>query len=314
MIWIIGTGLIGCEYGKVLTELGQEYVAVGRGEESANKFEQETGHVTLRGGIETFLQTQPALPDSAIIAVKTDTLSHVCRQLLYYGVKNILLEKPGFGMPDEAGNLAEEARKAGANVVLAYNRRFYSSVLKAEEIIREDGGVTSFNFEFTEWTHTFNPADYPAVTMRYWLLSNSSHVIDTAFFLGGEPTEINCYTAGENTLGWHPSASIFAGAGRTENGALFNYSAGWQSPGRWSVEILTRKHRLHLRPMESLQIQELGSVALAPVEIDNFFDTKFKPGFYLQTKAFVEGDLSRFCTIEQQAQYVKEYYNKIGNY
>ena len=39
-------------------------------------------------------------------------------------------------------------------------------------------------------------------------------------------------------------AALVAGAGVTENGALFSYHANWEAPGRWSVEIMTKKRRL----------------------------------------------------------------------
>ena len=63
--------------------------------------------------------------------------------------------------------------------------------------------------------------------------------------------------------------------------------------------------------METLQIQEKGSVAIKPVEIDNQLDIDFKPGFYLQTKAFVEGDYGRFCMVEEHVKHVNATYKKI---
>ena len=140
-------------------------------------------------------------------------------------------------------------------------------------------------------------------------MANSTHVVDTAFFLGGYPATLSSFQSG--SLSWHPRASTFSGAGITERGALFSYHANWEAPGRWSVELLTRKHRLYLKPMESLQIQEIGSVALNPVEIDNQLDIQFKPGFYLQTKAFIEGDYCRLCTLREQKEHIDKYYNKI---
>ena len=71
--------------------------------------------------------------------------------------------------------------------------------------------------------------------------------------------------------------------------ALFSYHANWEAPGRWSVEILTPKHRLYFKPMETLQIQEIGSVAVNPVQIDDTLDKEFKPGLYLQVKSFLDG-------------------------
>ena len=48
---------------------------------------------------------------------------------------------------EEFEDLVRATSEKEANVFVAYNRRFYASVLKAQEIIEEDGGVTSFNFE-----------------------------------------------------------------------------------------------------------------------------------------------------------------------
>lgn len=310
MIWIIGVGNMGIEYAKVLNALGTEFIAVGRGENSASVFEQQTGHKVVRGGLMRFLATKPEMPESVIVAVGVDLLSSTAIDLLLYGVKKILLEKPGVGLVNEIDNLL--AKSKDADVLVAYNRRFYSSVLKAEEIIKADGGVSSFNFEFTEWTHTFDVKSMNHITLSTWLLANSSHVIDTAFFLGGFPSEMSSYRSG--SLPWHPESASFAGAGVSDKKALFSYSANWEAPGRWVVEILTKKHRLYFKPMEALQIQELGSVAVNPVEIDNQLDLDFKPGFYLQTKAFLDGDYSRFCTIEQQKEHIDNYYLKISGY
>lgn len=314
MIWLIGTGLMGIEYAKVLNALHIEYTAIGRGDKSAVVFEEQTGHPVVRGGLKDFLKSSPERPEAAIVAVGIEALTATCVDLLDYGVNKILQEKPGFGWIREIDRILEVRKKNNAIVVLAYNRRFYSSVLKAEEIIKEDGGVSSFNFEFTEWSHVIAPLTKTQVEHNTWFMGNSSHVIDTAFFLGGNPKELCAYYAGENQLDWHPRGSKYVGAGVCENGALFSYHANWVAPGRWVVEILTKKHRLYFKPMESLQIQNLGSVAVNPVEIDNKLDIDFKPGLYLQTKAFLEGDYSRFCTIEEQKKNIENYYLKMSNY
>lgn len=305
---------MGIEYAKVLSTLGREFIAIGRGEQSAARFEETTGHEAIRDGLTKFLQNNPTLPDAAIVAVGIESLTSTCIELLHYGVKRILQEKPGIGWISEIYLLANETQKAQANVLLAYNRRFYSSVLKAEEIIKEDGGVSSFNFEFTEWSHTIAPLPKTTVEHQTWFMGNSSHVIDTAFFLGGTPKELCAYHTGENKQSWHPSGSVYAGAGITERGALFSYQANWNAPGRWVIEILTEKHRLYFKPMETLQVQNLGSVAINPVEIDNHLDVEFKPGFYLQVKAFIGKDDTRFCTIEEQKNHIDKYYKLMSGY
>ena len=311
-ILIVGTGLMGVEYAKVLAGLNQSFLAIGRGVINAEKFEKSTDHKAIAGGIEEYLKTNPEIPEAAIVAVGIEALAETTTQLLDFGVKKILLEKPGIGDPSEITALVDLAEKKGATVLLAYNRRFYSSVFKAEEIINQDGGVHSFCFEFTEWSHTIAPLLKTQVEHNYWFLGNSTHVVDTAFFLGGRPKKL--FALYKGGLNWHPASSVFVGAGESENGALFSYHADWEAPGRWVIEILTKKNRLLFKPMESLQIQQIGSVAVNPVEIDDSLDKKFKPGLFLQTKAFLENDFSRFCTLQEQAVMINKNYIPMSGY
>lgn len=308
MIWIIGAGTIAQEYAKVLTALGYQFQMIGRGEEKARQVEEALGYKVIRGGLDSYIETTPEAPEAAIVATNLGSLAPNTLALLKFGVKRILCEKPGFLFTDECEKVAALAKEKKAEVYLAYNRRFFSSVLKAQEIIAEDGGVTSFNFEFTEWGHVIAKYNKPQGELQNWLYANSSHVIDLAFFLGGEPVQMDCHTSGE--ISWHKPAA-FAGSGVSDKGALFSYQANWAAPGRWGVEVLTSQHRLYLRPMESLQIQNLGSVAINPVEIDDHLDKEFKPGFYLETKAFFEGGTERLCSFAQQEKHVKEIFNKI---
>lgn len=310
MIWIIGAGTIAQEYAKVLTALGYQFQMIGRGEEKARQVEETLGYKVIRGGLDSYIESTPEVPEAAIVATNLGALAPNTIALLKFGVKRILCEKPGFLFPEECEKVAALAKEKKAEVYLAYNRRFFSSVLKAQEIIAEDGGVTSFNFEFTEWGHVIAKYDKPQDELKNWFYANSSHVVDLAFFLGGEPVQMDCHTSG--VISWHKPAA-FAGSGVSNKGALFSYQANWAAPGRWGVEILTSQHRLYLRPMESLQIQNLGSVAINPVEIDDHLDKEFKPGFYLETKAFIEGEVKRFCSIQQQMNHIKNCYSKIQN-
>ena len=307
-IWIIGAGTIAQEYGKILKSLGHEFIAIGRGEEKAAAFTEALGVEAVAGGLEKYIATAPAVPEYAIVATNVSSLAPSCIALMNYGVKKIFAEKPGFCYPEECAEVAAVAKEKDAKLFLAYNRRFFASTCKAMEIIEEDGGLKSFNFEFTEWGHVIAKYNKPKCDLDNWFYANSTHVVDLAFFLGGMPTQMTSLISGE--LSWHKPA-VFAGAGVADKGALFNYSANWAAPGRWGVEMLTSQHRLYLRPMEQLQIQNIGSVAINPVEIDDHLDKEFKPGFYLETKAFLEGDYSRLCSIQEQAEHVEKIYNKM---
>lgn len=307
-IWIIGAGGIAQEYAKVLNNLGYDYDVIGRGINSATTFQEKTNHPVIIGGLKSFLEKAPVIPTHAIIATPISELSSNIIDLLNYGVKNILSEKPGFLYPKECKEVALLSYEKNANVFLAYNRRFYSSVIEAQKIIHEDGGVKSFHFEFTEWGHVIEKLNKPKADLENWFYANSTHVIDLAFFLGGKPLQMKSFTAGELT--WH-KPSIFSGAGVTNKGALFTYQANWEAPGRWGIEILTSKHRLYLRPMEQLQIQDKGSIIINPVKIEDSLDQTYKPGFYLETKAFLQGNNEHLCSIQEQFESLENIYKII---
>jgi len=305
-IWLIGAGAMALDYIKVLQHLKYDFLVIGNGKESAGKCKELTGCDVSTGGIEEFLQNKPILCSHAIVSVGVEKLFEVTKELLKYGVKNILVEKPGALYKEQFDELVVLSELKEANVFVAYNRRFYASVLKAQEIIEEDGGVTSFNFEFTEWSHIIAPLKKGKGVKEKWFLANSTHVVDLAFYLGGTPKDISCFISGK--LDWHLSSSIFAGAGMCDNGVLFSYQSNWERAGRWSVEILTKEHRLILRPMEHLQIQKRGTVLQELVqEIDYAYDENFKPGVFIQTKNYIEDNIGNLCTITEQLEQYKTY-------
>ncbi len=311
-VWLIGAGPMAQEYIKVLKGLKSNFTVIGRGKDTAQKCEEATGCEVIRDGIEQFLVDTPKVCTHAIVSVGVEKLYETTKVLLEYGVKNILVEKPAGLYEEEFQDMVYLSKEKKANVFVAYNRRFYASVIHAQKIIEEDGGVTSFNFEFTEWEHIIAPLKKGKGVKEKWFLANSTHVVDLAFYLGGKPKEICSFTSGN--LAWHPTSSVFSGAGKSDKNALFSYSANWESAGRWSVEILTKKHKLILRPMEKLQIQKRGSIAQEFVEdIDYLVDNSYKPGLYVQTKVFLTNKHHTLCNIEEQKQMIN-IYNKIANY
>ena len=122
-----------------------------------------------------------------------------------------------------------------AQVWIAYNRRFYASTLRAEEMIAEDGGVTSFHFEFTKWSakskqkapvshgslgsREFFSCVGPGVSLRLWSQKNWRDGREAALIgIQRHPEEL-----------W----------GKSGPGALFSYFADWEAPGRWGVVVMT---------------------------------------------------------------------------
>jgi hypothetical protein len=260
------------------------------------------GVPVLRGGLGSALERIDDLPSMAVVAVPVESLAETTIQLARCGVRHMLTEKPAGLNLSELYRLQEEATTEGCSIYVAYNRRFYESVRKAREIIETDGGLGTIWFDFTERGSVVRSTDKPKEVLENWFLANSTHVVDLAFDLGGEPTALEARVSGG--LEWHPKGSRFVGCGTTTKSALFSYRADWEGPGGWGIEVTTRAHRLILRPLEGVQVQRLGSTSIEECELDDELDRRFKPGIYRQMQSFLS-ERAGLLTLEQHVQRVE---------
>ena len=304
MILLVGAGPMAVQYAKVLQGMEKPFVVVGRSQQSADAFNTQVGVQPLTGGVENFFPSVQPITH-AIVAVSVEQLEYSSTYLLNKGVKHLLVEKPGAMTLEAIERIQVLAQSLGASIYIAYNRRFLSSVIKARELIEEDGGVTSFNFEITEWSDTIQKIPKAEGVKENWFFANTSHVTDLAFYLGGKPRQMTTFTAED--LPWHSRAARFAGAGETTDGALFSYSGDWEAPGRWAVEILTRSRRFIFKPLEKLQAQRINTVAVETVEVDSRLDVDYKPGLYLQVEHFLTLEKTGLCTLEEHLENSKLY-------
>lgn len=303
-VLIIGAGAMAKEYAKSLNAQGHAFHIHSRTEKNAKELSENCGVSYSYGHLPSLLSTYT----HAVIAIPVSMQLDYVKELSKKGVRKILVEKPGGFCLDEIRTAAEVSSENMTKVFVAYNRRFYNSTLKALEIIREDGGVKSFSFDFTEWSHRIVDSDIEELTKRNWFISNSTHVIDLAFFLGGKASNISCYTAGKSD--WHDDSVIYSGAGVSENNALFNYHANWESSGRWNVEVNTSKRKIILCPLEGLKHVIKGKVIIEDIEISSENEDFIKHGIYNQINSFINGDYDSLCSLEDML-FNFEIYNKI---
>ena len=298
-------------FAKVLQAQGRDFQVMGRGEVSAKAFEANTGIVPIQGGVQLALQNHTP-PSQAIIATSVATLEEAARSMIESGVKHLLLEKPGGLSFSGLRSLEHLAKAHGAQVSLAYNRRFFTSVQKARELLAEDGGPVSAQFEFTEWGHVIQKVGHPSDVLRRWFLVNPTHIVDMFFYLCGKPTELSTFQSGGND--WHPSATKFVGAGVTERDVTFSYCADWDAPGRWGLEVSSATRRFIFRPIEKLSVVHKGTVKLEPVELNDTLDQDFKPGIFNEVKAFLgDGDSESLCSLTEHCDHLDSY-QRISGY
>ena len=311
VVWIVGAGALSETYVDVIRDLGFEPLVIGRGATTAEALAVKKNVDVVQGGLESFLSTLPDMPFAACVVTGVEALASTTGQLIVYGVKDILCEKPGALNEESIHELAKIA--ADARCIIGYNRRCYAATQIARDMLASDGGVTSFHFEFTEWSdRLFDLKKAPGV-MAAFALGNSSHVMDLAFFLGGFPEQLSTTIAGQGKLDWHPSGSAYAGSGISTKGAIFSYIANWDGPGRWGVEVTSKNHRFIFRPMEELWVVKRGTVASVKVDIDDVIDQKFKHGMHLQIKRFLTHQDDDLCTLQDQvSNWIT--YKKIAGY
>ncbi|HPJ68326.1 MAG TPA: Gfo/Idh/MocA family oxidoreductase [Desulfobacteraceae bacterium] len=308
-VLIVGAGTIAKEYIKVLLAQHKVPIVITRGEDKASDLKRIYPDIeVLTGGLENRLNNFK-MPTYAIVATPIESLSLCTKLLIQAGCKNIMAEKPLTFYSDDASVIKQMACIHNSNVFIAYNRRTYQSVLKAKELIVEDGGVLSFHFDFTEAIFKITPANYDENTLKYWGMANSSHVIDTAFYIAGKPAWIECRQYGDK-VSWHEAGSVFTGMGETLAGVPFTYHANWGAPGRWNIEIMTEKRKLMLSPMEKLKQQKKNGFIVEDIEINERLDTDFKPGFHQQVSNFLSsGDLLSINKLEEGISIFKKVFN-----
>ena len=168
-ILLIGCGDMSIEYCKVLKNMEKEFVIIGRGENSANKFEKATNKTVYRGGLDNYLKNY-AIPNYAIVVVGINQLPEIVLCLIEAGIKNILLEKPGAININFLLEIYKSAQKAKSKIWIAYNRRFNSSTIKLKELISRDCGISSLFFEFTELSHKIEKLSTPTNIKNKWLI------------------------------------------------------------------------------------------------------------------------------------------------
>lgn len=309
-ILLIGTGPMAVDYCKVCLALNIPLTVIGRGANSAKLFFENTGIQAVIGGVETYLNDNKLSKESyVIIATGTENLMSVLKQVVQAGARKVLIEKPAAISIEELLENEDFFSDFDCDIFIAYNRRFYASVIEAKRLIEEDGGLQSMHFEFTEWAHKIEPLQKAAGVKENWFFANSTHVVDLAFYIGGKPTNWNCFSKGGD-LSWHKKTN-FSGAGITDKEVIFSYLSNWESAGRWAIELLTNKRRIYLKPLEGIEIQLKGTIALEKHSFDDKKDQDFKPGLYKQLDAFWTNDLKSLCSLSEHILNAKDNYLKI---
>ena len=255
-ILLIGAGEMATQYAHVLIKLKVcDVTVISKEKKKTLKFCKHFNFTPLYGGYKKHLPHLDKM-DLVIIANPISLTVPATELGLKFGQDNFLIEKPGSLFYNDLISLSKKVKNQTIRV--AYNRLVYPNFLKLKELVEKEGGVTSCRFIINERIHEIHPPKSLKIdTYERWGIYVSIHVISMVADLIGLPKKMTNIQMGN--LKWHPSGSIFVGAGISEKDIPFSYHADWNFSGSWEIEIMTRKNTYRLKPLEELYLKKNGS-------------------------------------------------------
>ena len=124
---------------------------------------------------------------------------------------------------------------------------------------------------------------HPEEVLENWMYANSIHLIDYIRGFGrGKIIDI------QRQFIWNQkSPFVVAATVNFERGDMAVYNAAWNVPVRWAVTITTSSKQIKMSPLETVQLETLGSQNIKTIG-ESAQDKAFKPGFRQQAKALVK--------------------------
>jgi len=306
-ILLVGAGQMAQEYAKVFDFLQVSYSVCCRSQISSDKFFKKTGkrpvlHKRLNS-------TEMRKFSHAVNAVSVDSLFEINIWLSNNGIKKILSEKPAAKNLNQLIKLKKSIGEC-SEIFIGYNRRFFSSIdtLKKE---LNDKIVRTVFFDFSEIFWKLDKKEIDEQTLSNWFFANSTHVLDTVFYLFGRPKFINCNVKNSDIeTKIFGGNDIFSGSGQFNSEIPFSYIGDLHSGGRWRIEIFTCDGVYTLSPFEDLHKVTVGSLSSERIFERSKEDKEYKPGLLNQCTEFV-GNCKGLLDLETHIINAK-YYNAIN--
>ncbi|MBI4278967.1 MAG: Gfo/Idh/MocA family oxidoreductase [Armatimonadetes bacterium] len=291
---VVGYGYMGQQFVKALQILGVGRIRVcARSEEKLAGLRGMPGVTTLAGGVDR-LDVTPEPEEVAIVATPTEILAAATERLVALGYRTLLIEKPVALYADRILRLADHLERHGAAAWCAYNRVAYPSFHEVRARVRQEGGITSCTYTFTEFIHRIDTAQFPREELARWGIANSLHVMSMAHGLIGLPARWSAHRAG--SLPWHPAGAVFVGSGVSDRDVPFSYHADWGSTGRWSVEVHTPVSSYRLCPLEQALRRTSATGDWEEIAVATFA-SEVKVGVAEEVAAILSPDLGRFIPL-----------------
>ena len=225
--------------------------------------------------------------DALIIASSTESMIGLLAVATKTG-KPVLAEKPiGY-----TSSSLDPLLPGTKNVVVGFNRRFYSSVQEAKRFIAS-GAPCLLHLELPESVQVDTETGTQDVSR---VTTNSTHGLDLINYVTGGLTIESVHSVG--SAGDNRGRVLIA---RSKRGDLCSVSANWNAPANFSLTIDRGNERFELRPLEIGALYRGMEVVpptvetplrtYKPIKVTNFApsddNSALKPGFLGQSQALL---------------------------
>lgn len=215
--------------------------------------------------------------NALIIAVNPESTYNLINKLNINKYR-ILCEKPvGINLIETKKIISKIKNKF---FYVALNRRFYSSNLKAYDLVNKNKGIRLISIRDQELQNS--KSKLYNKNLMYW---NSVHLIDYInVYARGKLLRVDKIKRYKNyKYSEHLSRLIFS----SKDEVL--YHCNWNSPGPWSINIIQKYNSVEMKPLENLVQEKLIKGKRVKVFYkESKIDLKFKPGLFYQVSEFLK--------------------------
>lgn len=306
---IIGAGNMAREHIKAFQALKNVKVNAiySRTRDRAEKLAQEFSIDIIADSIsELYGKSQANLVIVTVPELQANQVAKACFQHPWA----VLLEKPaGYDLFD-ASDIAEAALGTKYPVLVAFNRRFYSSALAILDDLNSRDESRYIHIQDQQSFEEARRYNHPEEVVQKFMYANSIHTIDLIRFFGrGDLTNV------QPVIPWQKEKSqIVLCYLEFSSGDKAVYEGIWQGPGPWACAVSTPTRRWTMQPLEKACFQnanerQLHELAKADV------DQQYKAGFYRQAEEVckaVRGEPSQAVTIQESLTTMQMIYKMFG--
>jgi len=285
---IIGTTNIAIAHLDAARAVGFDVVHVAGSPQSATSPKFATTHGISRAWNDPMaLAADKDAWDAIVIASSTNSMIGLLAAAMSTG-KPVLAEKP----IGHTSSSLDQLLTSTENVLVGFNRRFYSSVQEAKRFIAS-GAPCLLHLELPESVQVDTETGSRDVSR---VTTNSTHGLDLINYITGGLAIESVYSVG--VVSDKRGRVLIA---KSQRGDLCSVSANWNAPANFSLTIDRGDERFELRPLEMGALYRGMEVAsptpetpmrtYKPIKVINFLpsgdDSTLKPGFLSQCQALM---------------------------